>query len=153
MTIDRDSSIVAQVAAKAAVEVSIAKSETLEETLTNFSVAFNYIRNEMFEVIGCQPLAGMTVALEQAFPNSHTLTVAQAAAPQRDLAPVAAPQGTVRVVGTQHGELPSWLFTAAAQSGTTKVYDNRDGLAQNAKRPWFKDADNKEVAFWPPRGR
>jgi hypothetical protein len=31
------------------------------------------------------------------------------------------------------------------------VWDNRNGLAANPKRPWFKDA-NGDKAFWAPKG-
>jgi hypothetical protein len=31
------------------------------------------------------------------------------------------------------------------------VWDNRDQLAANPKRPWFKDA-NGDKAFWAPKG-
>ena len=59
----------------------------------------------------------------------------------------------ITVVGQQHGELPQWLVTACRKDGVNRVYDNRDGLAQNPKRPWFKAVDDKEKAYWPPRSR
>ena len=34
--------------------------------------------------------------------------------------------------------------------GVSKVYDNRDGLAANAKRPWFRAVEG-EKAYWAPR--
>jgi hypothetical protein len=49
------------------------------------------------------------------------------------------------------------LPAACAKAGVSAIYDNRDGLAQNPKRPWFKAADGTknakgdDVAFWPPR--
>lgn len=64
---------------------------------------------------------------------------------------------TLTVKGTQHGELPEWVFDAAKKFGVTEIWDNRDGLATNAKRPWFKAADGTTnakgdpIAFWPPR--
>ncbi|MGB0378344.1 MAG: hypothetical protein ACPGGE_05920 [Poseidonia sp.] len=66
--------------------------------------------------------------------------------------------GTLEVAGTQHGDLPDWLFTAAKKAGCTRVWDNRDRLADNPKRPWFKAADDtlsargEPMAFWPPKG-
>jgi len=58
--------------------------------------------------------------------------------------------GDVVVKGTQHGELPSWLYVEAEKAGVVMVWDNRDKVA-GTKRPWFKDV-NGEKAFWPPKG-
>lgn len=55
--------------------------------------------------------------------------------------------------GAPFGEIPSWLITAAQAKGVTKVFDNRDRLAQSPKSPWFKaPRDQGEHAFWPPKG-
>ena len=59
--------------------------------------------------------------------------------------------GDVTVKGTQHGELPSWLYGECASRGITMVYDNRDGLAANPKRPWFKCVDTG-TGMWAPKG-
>jgi hypothetical protein len=65
--------------------------------------------------------------------------------------------GTVRVKGTQHGELPSWLIEACAKDGVTEVYDNRADLSDpaKAKRPHFKatTGGTDAKAYWPPRGK
>ena len=68
--------------------------------------------------------------------------------------PTSKPQ-SLRVIGKQHGDLPDWIFKDAADAGVTKIFDNRDGLEENPKRPWFKDADGGRngKAFWPPKGR
>ena len=58
--------------------------------------------------------------------------------------------GDVVVKGTQHGELPSWLYVEAEKAGVVMVWDNRDKVA-GTKRPWFKDV-NGDKAFWPPKG-
>jgi hypothetical protein len=58
----------------------------------------------------------------------------------------------VSVKGQQHGPLPEWLIKACKRDGVTLVYDNRDGLAANPKRPSFKAVD-AEKAYWPPRSR
>lgn len=60
--------------------------------------------------------------------------------------------GSVRIAGKAHGDVPSWLIAACAKTGTTAVFDNRDKLSQNPKRPHFVDADNRDNAFWPPKG-
>ena len=98
-------------------------------------------------VIPFQNQAQAAAAITEAFPG--TTTVAAPAAAQ------------LEVIG-QQGPLPAWLLSETAQAGCTKVYDNRDGLAENPKRPWFKAADDtvfqsgrnagKPRAFRPPRG-
>jgi hypothetical protein len=57
----------------------------------------------------------------------------------------------VTIKGDQWGPIPDWLVLEAAQAGVTQVWDNRNQLAQNPKRPWFKDA-NGDKAFWAPKG-
>jgi len=59
--------------------------------------------------------------------------------------------GGLKVRGTQHGPLPDWLITAAAEQHITEVYDNRDTLHENPKRPWFKCSQSK-AGLWPPKG-
>ena len=60
----------------------------------------------------------------------------------------------VSVKGNQFGPLPDWLVIEAVQAGVTSVYDNRDQLADNPKRPWFKATEGGKdaKAFWAPRG-
>jgi hypothetical protein len=57
----------------------------------------------------------------------------------------------VTIKGNQWGPIPDWLVLEAAQAGVTHVWDNRDQLAANPKRPWFKDV-NGDKAFWAPKG-
>jgi hypothetical protein len=59
--------------------------------------------------------------------------------------------GDITVKGNQHGELPNWLYAEAQAFGVTQVWDNRDQIKANPKRPWFKDV-NGDKAFWPPKG-
>jgi hypothetical protein len=56
----------------------------------------------------------------------------------------------VRIKGKQHGPIPEWLNAECAKKGITEVWDNRDGLAANPKRPWFKSTSTED-AFWAPR--
>ena len=60
----------------------------------------------------------------------------------------------VSVKGTQHGPIPDWLVLEAFQAGVSEVYDNRDQVLDNPKRPWFKaTTGGKDAkAFWAPRG-
>ena len=57
----------------------------------------------------------------------------------------------VSIKGNQWGPIPDWLVLEAAQAGVKQVWDNRDQLAANPKRPWFKDV-NGDKAFWAPKG-
>jgi hypothetical protein len=60
----------------------------------------------------------------------------------------------VTIKGNQWGPIPDWLVIEAVQAGVTSVYDNRDQLADNPKRPWFKSTEGGKdaKAFWAPRG-
>jgi len=69
----------------------------------------------------------------------------------------AASNGTIKVLGQQHGPLPEWFITAATHAGVTRVFDNRDRIA-GTNKPHFvtpKDAEKNgepnDKAFWPPR--
>ena len=57
----------------------------------------------------------------------------------------------VSIKGDQWGPIPDWLVVEAAQAGVSQVWDNRNQLAANPKRPWFKDV-NGDKAFWAPKG-
>jgi len=63
----------------------------------------------------------------------------------------AAEANGVSIKGNQWGPIPDWLIIEAAQAGVKQVWDNRDQLAANPKRPWFKDV-NGDKAFWAPKG-
>jgi hypothetical protein len=58
----------------------------------------------------------------------------------------------VRIKGQQHGPIPAWLHAECAKVGVNEVWDNRDGLQANPKRPWFK-AVTGDKAFWEPRAK
>ena len=58
----------------------------------------------------------------------------------------------VTIKGNQYGDIPDWLIKACKRDGVSKVYDNRDGLAANAKRPWFRAVEG-EKAYWAPKTR
>jgi len=93
---------------------------------------------------------GKEVSVE-ALAQSFGATIEDEEPAPRSVAPTSS---GLQVAGKQHGPLPEWLIEAAAAAGVTKVFDNRDGLAENAKRPWFKDANGGKdgKAFWPPKG-
>jgi hypothetical protein len=161
MTISKDESIITQVAAKIAADL-IPPDTDVNMNIANWNVAFEAVRDALFSAHGTAAQSAMTqvapshisdpvAVVNEVFPN--TAPVAQ---PQFHQAPT---NMSVAVKGTQHGPLPDWLMSQAAKAGVSAVWDNRDGLAQNPKRPWFKAADGtkdqrgQDVAFWPPRGR
>lgn len=145
---DKDQAIITQVAAKIAADLTISGKSVAE-----FTATFLDIKDVLFDVIyGEQaPTPVQAQPLQQYTPQQ--MEAQDAATIQR-----AFPQATevafaVAVAGKQHGDLPEWLIEACRRDGITKVYDNRDGLSANPKRPWFKAVDNKEKAYWPPRGK
>lgn len=159
MAISKDESIITQVAAKIAADLT-PDSPDVNARISDWSIAFDAVRDALFDAHSIMVQSAPTDAaaiVNDVFPNTQQMAPMQPA-------PVAQPQFaptnmTIQVKGTQHGPLPDWLASAAAKAGVTSVWDNRDGLAQNPKRPWFKAADGtkdqrgQDIAFWPPRGR
>ena len=142
---DKDKAIITQVCAKIAADMTD-KTKAVDERIGEFATLFSII-TEMFmeEIYGSNTLqesnARIVSMVQQTF-NAEEVTK-----------PSTTSTGAVQIAGQQHGEIPDWLIKACKRDGVTKVYDNRDGLAQNPKRPWFKAVDDKEKAYWPPRGK
>jgi hypothetical protein len=160
MAISKDESIITQVAAKIAADLT-PDSPDVNARISDWSIAFDAVRDALFDAHSIMVQSGPSAAaviINDVFPNTEPVAQPQFQ-PQYSPAPQAPTNMTVQVKGTQHGPLPDWLASAAAKAGVTSVWDNRDGLAQNPKRPWFKAADGtkdgrgQDVAFWPPRGR
>jgi hypothetical protein len=85
-------------------------------------------------------------------PSREEMMKVQNTAPKMRIAQASSAKGDgVTIKGDQWGPIPDWLVLEAAQAGVTQVWDNRNGLAANPKRPWFKDA-NGDKAFWAPKG-
>jgi len=157
MTISKDHSIIIQVAAKIAADLT-PKTEDVMTNITNFVTALDATADALLGMHGVRAYDEMGhytladgVIMEQR---------AQATAPAVDTAVntvmQAFPNSTpvsfeVRIKGKQHGPIPAWLNAACAEKGVTEVWDNRDGLAANPKRPWFKAVNGTE-AFWAPKG-
>jgi hypothetical protein len=134
---DTDRKIITQVAAKIASDLVNKEADT-DSKLGEFTTLFTSIKDIMFEIIdGAQPQAEIYEMAKKTF----------------NATPVENSSGeSVQIAGKQHGDLPDWLIKACKRDGITKVYDNRDGLKENAKRPWFKAVD-ADKAYWPPRTR
>jgi hypothetical protein len=85
-------------------------------------------------------------------PSREEMSKVQNAAPKMRITQASSAKGDgVTIKGNQWGPIPDWLVLEAAQAGVTQVWDNRDQLAANPKRPWFKDV-NGDKAFWAPKG-
>jgi len=133
-----------QVAGKIAADIT-PKTDDVQLNIANWGMAFDATVEALFDKMGMTP---SEVATEQfimdAFPNSQVVATTPSFQPAQG--------GQVRIKGTQHGPIPAWLNGECAKKGVTEVWDNRDGLAVNAKRPWFKSTTGTE-AFWEPKAR
>ena len=96
--------------------------------------------------------AGMAGTDVNKRPSREEMAKVQNTAPKMRITQSSSAKGdVVTIKGDQWGPIPDWLVLEAAQAGVTQVWDNRNGLAANPKRPWFKDA-NGDKAFWAPKG-
>jgi len=96
--------------------------------------------------------AGMAGTDVNKRPSREEMMKVQNNAPKMRITQASSAKGDgVTIKGDQWGPIPDWLVLEAAQAGVTQVWDNRNGLAANPKRPWFKDA-NGDKAFWAPKG-
>lgn len=136
--VDKDKSIITQVAAKIAADLVISG-----KSVSEFTATFLDLKDVLLEVIYSGEPAMLVTEEQQVAAVMQTFPQATQ---------VQAFNGSLQVAGKQHGDLPDWLIDACKRDGITKVYDNRDGLSANPKRPWFKAVDDKEKAYWPPRG-
>ena len=142
---DKDKAIITQVSAKIAADMTD-KTKAVDERIGEFATLFSSINDMLMEQI-----YGQTTLQEN---NARIVSMVKETFNAEEVTkPTATSTGGVQIAGQQHGEIPDWLIKACKRDGVTKVYDNRDGLAQNPKRPWFKAVDDKEKAYWPPRGK
>lgn len=144
---DKDKAIITQVSAKISADL-VDKSAGTAEKLGEFALLFDSINNIMMETIyGAQAEA---TAIEQ---NNYIIEkVKEELGATQVVSSESTPFTGVKIVGKQHGPIPEWLIKACKRDGVTKVYDNRDGLEANPKRPSFKAVD-AEKAYWPPRAK
>jgi hypothetical protein len=96
--------------------------------------------------------AGMAGTDVNKRPSREEMMKVQNTAPKMRITQASSAKGDgVTIKGDQWGPIPDWLVLEAAQAGVTQVWDNRNQLSQNPKRPWFKDV-NGDKAFWAPKG-
>lgn len=137
---DKDRAIITQVSAKIAADL-VDKTGGSGEKLGEFAMLFSSINDIMMDTIygqSAQQNANVISMLEKELGASEVIS--------------STPFTGVQIVGKQHGEIPEWLIKACKRDGVVKVYDNRDGLTANPKRPHFKAVEG-EKAYWPPRGK
>lgn len=146
-TLNKDQSIVLQVAAKIAADLTIHNPNRgdLDGMIVDFVNACDAVYEHLSNAHGWGEYPTPQITETQAV---EMVTQAFNAQPV-DTIPMSS---SVCVKGKQHGPLPEWFIREAQAAGVSEVWDNRDQLAVNPKRPHFKDA-NGEKAFWPPRGR
>ncbi len=145
---NKDQSIITQVAAKIAADLTPAHDD-VNTRIASWLDAFDAVREALYEAHGNSfgaPTAPIT--------TTYTQPVEQQVQMITNAFPTATPAmvGAIRIKGSQHGPIPEWLVSACAKDGVTEVWDNRDGLAVNPKRPWFK-AVSGEQAYWEPKAR
>jgi len=144
---DKDRAIITQVAAKIAADLVDKTAET-DLKLGEFAALFTSVKEIIFESIDAQSTSNDAKIYEMAKETFNATTISgnsENGSQGREI-------GSLQIVGKQHGDLPDWLIKACKRDGVTKVYDNRDGLSVNPKRPWFKAVD-ADKAYWAPRTR
>jgi hypothetical protein len=137
---NKEIQIISQVCAKIAADLTT-KDEDTQVTADRFGVLLSLVTEMVFDSINSRTsnTASVVQMVQKTFPSATEVT--------------ADSQGfTVTVQGEQHGELPTWLLAACKRDGVTRVFDNRNQLADNPKRPWFK-AVGQDKAYWEPKGR
>jgi hypothetical protein len=147
---DKDRAIITQVCAKIAADMTD-KSTDVDTRLGEFATLFSTVSDILMESIYGQTTTTTTATPTLAEQNSKVVSMVKEAFNAEEVFTPNASAG-VSVKGQQHGPLPEWLIKACKRDGVTLVYDNRDGLAANPKRPSFKAVD-AEKAYWPPRSR
>jgi hypothetical protein len=146
---DKDRAIITQVCAKIAADLTTQTAD-VDAKLGEFATLFSSITDIMMESI-----YGSTTTAKAIEQNNNVVAMVKESFKAEEIvtpSTTTTSSGGVQVVGKQHGDLPDWLIKACKRDGVSKVYDNRDGLSSNAKRPHFKAVD-AEKAYWPPRGK
>jgi hypothetical protein len=144
---DKDRAIITQVSAKIAADLCT-KDLGVDERLGEFATLFTSINEIMMDTI----YGGTLTVTESVAQTNNVVAMVKDAFGGTEVAESATPFTGVTIVGQQHGPIPEWLIKACKRDGVNRVYDNRDGLTVNPKRPHFKAVD-AEKAYWPPRSK
>lgn len=154
--ISKDESIVTQVAAKIASELTTHTQSdgSVADVQATYLAHFDFVVDLMKSTHGWDSNTSSAPVMEVS--NGNT-TMANAIANVQQAFQSAEPQLGLQVKGAQHGPLPAWLGNACRKAGVTSVFDNRDTANAENRRPLFKAADGttdkngKPVAFWAPK--
>lgn len=152
--ISKDQSIVTQVAAKIASELTgmTGTDGNLESIQECYLSHFDFVRQALIDAHdfdSSAPAPAPTPWVVQA--NEQNIV-------KEFNAGYESAGSALKVTGVQHGPLPAWLIDACAKDGVTSVYDNRDTATAQNRRPLFKASDNKTnskgqaLAYWAPKG-
>jgi hypothetical protein len=136
--ISKDESIVAQVCAKIASELTgmTQTDGTAESIQATYLSHFDFVR----EAVGSIHGFGITTAPATSVTEQELISTFNATPVGTAQTTYAQPASLV-IKGTQHGPIPSWLVAQASKAGVTAVYDNRDTATAENRRPMFKAAD------------
>jgi hypothetical protein len=158
--ISKDESIVTQVAAKIASDLTntTAIAERTADAIQALYLShFDFVVDLMKSTHGWDTNNNNVVTAPVMSVSNGNNTEANAVAMIQQAFPTASEQTGIQVKGTQHGPLPAWLGNACRKAGVTAVFDNRDTANAENRRPLFKAADGttdkngKPVAFWAPK--
>lgn len=149
--ISKDQSIVTQVAAKIASELTgITQTDGSQDSIQACYLShFDFVRQALIDahdIDATMNVQEVSTRNEQNIVSSFNASYESAG-------------NSIQVKGIQHGPLPAWLVDACAKAGVTSVYDNRDTATPENRRPLFKAADGKmnakgqPLAFWAPSPR
>ena len=150
--ISKDESIVTQVAAKIASELTC-KTDcdgNLENIQQAYLQHFDFVRELLVSTHGFGEVVAVTNSPKVSTETNRINDIAESF-------DAGYTQGSgVQIKGKQHGPIPAWLVTACAKANVTTVYDNRDTSTAENRRPLFKavdgnmDAKGQPLAFWAP---
>lgn len=146
--VSKDQSIIMQVCAKIASELT-PKGDDVNANIVAFTEAYEMVCDIILTSQGIASSNAEATHTESPQQEEQAFTQAFPSA-----TPAPTPTATgfqVRIKGKQHGPIPAWLNDACAVKGVSEVWDNRDTLGANPKRPWFKSTTGND-AFWAPRG-
>jgi hypothetical protein len=146
--VNKDQSIIMQVAANIACDL-VPKGASVDENIVAFDHAYAAVCEIILTSQGfTMPSGDAPTSTEQADIANLQRVFPEATPTNERVSDMTGFQ--VRIKGRQHGPIPQWLVDECAKKGVTEVWDNRDGLAANPKRPWFKSTTTND-AFWEPK--
>lgn len=153
--ISKDQSIVTQVAAKIASELTAITQHdgNLEAIQSVYLSHFDFVRTAL---VDAHDFDGSPATIPAYSPKQAVKEINIDNAIQTFNASYESAGAGLQIKGTQHGPIPAWLVEACAKAGVTAVYDNRDTATEQNRRPLFKAADGKmnakgqPMAFWAP---